>query len=283
MINILLLNNTENYHAGCRQVIKFFKDHFSKENMIVYDKKNKILPDFNSFDLIILNGEGSIHDDAKKMISYLEYMNNASANGVITMLVNTVWHNNSKTTTRLLEDIDYVSVREIKSKNEIQNVIDKNVDVYLDLSFYVEVSEINISKSKIVSGNKFLPKKQREKFENIGETSHIDIFQDDWNEIVNKLRSSEILVTGRHHEMYAACKARCKFIVLEGNTHKNSGLLKTFDCNIPYLETTATNDEIKKAINEISLYEDEYTKLFDTMEQEVSPNFLHIYEKVRKK
>ena len=36
----------------------------------------------------------------------------------------------------------------------------------------------------------------------------------DWNSIVNRLRHAELLVTGRHHEAYAALKARCKFIVL---------------------------------------------------------------------
>lgn len=281
MINVLLLNNTENYHNGCKQVIRYFKNHFISCNLSILGKKHKELPDFKNYDLIILNGEGSIHHDSKKMIRYLEYMNAASKKNVITMVVNTVWFENSEATTKLLESIDYVSVREISSKNEILKYIDKDIDVTPDLSYFIEVPYSETKKYNIVSGNKFLPKKQRDFFYNIGEDTNIDIFSENWEDIVNKLRNSNILVTGRHHEMYAACKARCKFIVLDGNSHKNSGFLKTFGTNIPCLKYTSSNDEIIELLNRIENYQKDFENMYSNLDTIKSPNFIDTYNRIR--
>lgn len=75
--------------------------------------------------------------------------------------------------------------------------------------------------------------------------------------------------------MYAACKARCPFIVLEGNTHKNSGLLETFGINTPILSRHATQNEIIETINKCN--RKEFKRLFKNMAKYPAPNF---YEKI---
>jgi polysaccharide pyruvyl transferase WcaK-like protein len=277
-INILLLNNTEQYHSGCKKVIDYFRYHFLDHTLTIHSKKTKEFPNFNNFDLIILNGEGSCHDDSKKIISYLEYMNEASVAGVKTMVVNSVWQNNSKSTTELLQKISYISVREIKSKNEILKYIDKKIEVAIDLSYFHTVEFREFKSTTIVAGNKFIPKKQRELYSNIGEESYIDIFSEDWETIVNKLKNSKVLITGRHHEVYASCKAECPFISVEGNTHKISGILETFDIDIPVLNYNSTNDVILDHISNIDKYKNEYTNLFKKMKQQMPPNFIEIYK-----
>lgn len=277
-INVLLLNNTEQYHSGCRKVIDYFRHHFLDHSLTIHPKKTKGFPNFNNFDLIILNGEGSCHDDSKKIISYLEYMNAASDAGIKTMLVNSVWQYNSKSTTELLKKINYVSVREIKSKNEILKHIDKKIDVVIDLSYFHSFEFRKFESSTIVAGNKFIPKKQRELYSNIREDSYIDIFSEDWETIVSKLKNSKILITGRHHEVYASCKAECPFIAIEGNTHKISGILETFNVNIPVLDYNSNNDTIIENILNISQYENEYKTLFKKMKQQLPPNFIEIYK-----
>jgi polysaccharide pyruvyl transferase WcaK-like protein len=277
-INVLLLNNTEHYHSGCKKVIDYFRYHFLNHTLTVHPKKTKEFPNFNNFDLIILNGEGSCHDDSKKIISYLEYMNEASIAGIKTMVVNSVWQNNSKSTTELLQKINYISVREIKSKNEILKYIDKKIEVAIDLSYFHTVEFEESKPAIIVAGNKFIPKKQRELYSNIGEESYIDIFSEDWKTIVNKLRNSEVLITGLHHEVYAACKAECPFIAIEGNTHKISGILETFNIDIPVLNYNSTNNVIVEHILNIDQYKNEYTNLFKKMKQQLPPNFIEIYK-----
>jgi len=66
--------------------------------------------------------------------------------------------------------------------------------------------------------------------------------------------------------MYAACRARCPFIVLDGNTHKNRGLFETAGVNIKSLPADASDETIEKAIFEIDY--NEYKKLFSWMEEQ---------------
>ena len=97
----------------------------------------------------------------------------------------------------------------------------------------------------------------------------VNIFKEDWNHIVNTLRNSEIFITSRHHEMYASCKARCPFIVVEGNTWKSQALFETADVNIPYVKSI---EQVSDCFVEIKTYwadyKREYNKLFDWMEQQ---------------
>ena len=82
----------------------------------------------------------------------------------------------------------------------------------------------NESDDGVESAIKILTKKP--KIKDVGENGYIDIFNQHWRDFVSQLWYSNLLITGRHHEMYAACKAECPFVVIEGNTHKNQGLFK---------------------------------------------------------
>jgi polysaccharide pyruvyl transferase WcaK-like protein len=274
-MKILILNDTSKYHNGSKHVIKFLTSTFKDHDITLSKKiKEKVL---KGYDLIIINGEGTMHNNAKKAISLLKLANYAKHKlGIKIMLVNSVWQKNTEDLTNYLNDFDYVGVREILSKNEITKCINKDIEVHLDLSYYLEVPYQKYQSANIVAGNFYTDKSSKNKslmIKNIGEDSTVDIFNESWNTVVNKLRHAKLLVTGRHHEMYAACKARCFFIILEGNTHKNSGLLKTFGVNIPVLSRESSINEIKQAIINIDKYKEEYIKLFNAMESQPLPRF----------
>lgn len=274
-MKILLLNNTSLFHSGSYQVMKFFKTFLAHHELDLNQKIKAIDP--KNYDCIIVNGEGSLHGDTKRVKSYIPFLHNASNLGVKTFLVNSVWQNNSKYYSDMLTDMDYVGVREIKSKNEILKYSAvKNVDVHLDLSYYLDVENIKFNKTNIMCGN-YYTKGKRESTKlitGVGEDGHVDIFNESWNIVVNKLRSCNLLITGRHHEMYAACKARCPFIVINGNTHKNIGLLETFKVDIPILPTDASLNDILIMVDKIFDYNEEFTKLFDRMEKHPLPEFI---------
>lgn len=274
-MNILFVNNCERYHSGSAEVTKFFKEEFKNHNMIILKSFKRLFKyDLKTFDVIIANGEGTMHDNAPKALEILNLLSEGKKLGVKTLLVNSVWQNNSIETTELLNYVDYVSVREIASKNEIQKIIKKDIDVNLDVSYFTDVDDVGtIANYNIVAGNRYADG-QKPKIVGIGEDFNIDIFSQSWEYIVNNLKKSKILVTGRHHEMYAACKAKCPFIVLEGNTHKNSGFLKTLNSNIPTLSTDASTEEIIKIIKDIDKFSEEYLKLFSSLDAIKKPNFL---------
>jgi polysaccharide pyruvyl transferase WcaK-like protein len=277
MKNILILNNTEKYHNGCKSVINYFRNYFSMENLVVSKntKPNIKKISLEKIDVVILNGEGTMHDDSENAIKFLEILKEAKIKGCKTMLVNSVWQNNSVETTHLLKYVDYISVREIKSKTEILKYVDKEIDINLDLSYYKNIDDLKYNNShNIVAGNRFgLKSENRPKIQDIGEDGNIDIFTQGWDEIVSILKKSKLLVTGRHHEMYAACKANCPFIVLEGNTHKNSGLFETFGINLPVLKQDASSQEIINCIKIIDNYRDQFSLLFKKMKEHKIPHF----------
>jgi len=276
-MNILILNDTSKYHNGSKHVMKFLTNSFEGHNIVCAKKIKE--HELKNFEIVIINGEGTMHDNAKKANTLVNLAYYAKHKlGIKTMLVNSVWQRNDENLTKKLIDFDYIGVREVLSKNELALLNNKFIEVHLDLSYYIDVPYKKYPTTEIVAGNFYTDKSSKNgsrMIVNIGEDSTIDIFNEEWNTVVNKLRHAKLLVTGRHHEMYAACKARCPFIVLEGNTHKNSGLHKTFGVDIPVIPRNASIDDIKKAMHNIENYQKEYAKLFDAMESYPLPSFIN--------
>jgi hypothetical protein len=262
MPNVLLINNTETYHSGCKAVIDYYRSKIPN----LHIAKNLDV-DVSTYDVVIANGEGTMHHDADRAYQIIDLLCNAK----YSMLVNTVWQANSINLTKQLRNIDYVSVREVKSQYEIYNQIGIKFDRHLDLSYFTPVEYIDKPKYNIVAGNKMnVPKTKpkKPKIKGVGEDGYVDIFTQTWNDLVSQIKNSNILVTGRHHEMYAACVAETPFIVIEGNTHKNQGLFATAMVDIPVLPFGCSNAEITDAINNIKNYTNEYNNLFAFMKQQ---------------
>lgn len=276
-MNIVILNDTSKYHYGSNHVINFLKNTFKEHKITLYKKASYDLLDGN--DLLIINGEGTMHDNAKKAKTLINLAVCAKQKlDMKIMLVNSVWQRNNDDLTKQLEFFDYVGVREVFSKTEINQVINKKINVDLDFSYYLDVPYKKYLPTNIVAGNYYVPKSKKEGsvlINGVGEDSNVDIFNEDWNTVVNKLRHSNVLITGRHHEVYAACKAQCPFIAIEGNTHKISGLIATAGVNIPVLPAGASIDDIKNIINLYQNYENEYKKLFHFMKNYPTPRFLN--------
>lgn len=271
-MKILLMNDTSHVHAGCVKVIDFYKEQFKDHDLDILPRKEKI-EDTSMYDLIVVNGEGTMHDDAPKAYEMLEVLSNAKCK---TMMVNSVWQNNSPELTEMLMNVDYVSVREIRSKREILSVIDRQVDVYLDFGFFHDVPKSSTKiKYERVTGNRMGSIRDKPKVHSVGETHTVDIFTQSWEELVQELRKTRVFITGRHHELYAACKAGCNFVILEGNTHKNSGLFETFGLDIPCLPMDATTEQIQEAIDNIDMYQlYQQELLFYYMRQQKAPRLL---------
>jgi hypothetical protein len=87
----------------------------------------------------------------------------------------------------------------------------------------------------------------------------------DWSYIVNSLQCANLYVTGQHHSVYAACRARTPFAVFEVNTHKLRGLFKWAGVNIPIAKT---RQQLAEVIEWAKNHKDVYERLFDWMEEQ---------------
>jgi len=217
------------YHCGSaavfRTLIKSVKD------------AGGILTNSDNYDLLIVNGEGSMHHDSNGMIKKLRIIENAISNNKRVFLVNTVWQQNSQKYADILHGCEKIFTREVLSQRTLASQGIKS-DVCIDLSYFDVIDErapaINFEGAVVFTDfyskefNTFVWVNSKE----IQKYPSIKMDTLSWSSMVNSLKTASCLVTGRHHAIYAACKARCPFIAMPGNTHKIEGLIATSNIEV---------------------------------------------------
>lgn len=244
-MSTLLLNDTSDYHFGCVKVVEHMCDRYNITDKIPSNNKKRKI-DFKKYDTVILNGEGSMHHNTPACKLYMDWLNLAQNAGCDTKIVNSVWQSNKTQFDNILKKCSTVQVREVLSQKELKTKHNISAAVCPDFSYFC--SEVPTKKYSWVD----VYEGQYLRIDPIGGYPRIDIFNQRWDEIVNRLRNANLLITGRHHEMYAACVAECKFLVKPSNTWKNEGLLKSANVNIPF--------DIEGAL--AGEYDKEYEKLW---------------------
>jgi hypothetical protein len=71
-----------------------------------------------------------------------------------------------------------------------------------------------------------------------------------------------LLVTGRHHAIFASCRARLRFIGVTGNSHKIEGLIVAAGARLPIARQPS---DIPSLIEQVDDHAAEYEKLFSWM------------------
>ena len=247
---VYLFNDTSSYHNGCIKVIESFSGVDRKvETKHSRDVLSNI--DYTKVSKVILNGEGTMHHNQWSARRFLMGLRMAQQFGCITEIRNTVWQEMSNEFDDVLKKCDVITVREVLSQQELKTKHGIDAKIVPDRSLLAEVPNreyphVNIYEGQYIKGHS---KSGNYK----SPYPRIDIFRQDWNEVVNRLRNADLLITQRHHEMYAAIKAHCRFLVEEGNTWKNRGLAETVGAKLP--------STIEEALS--GAYDMEYKKIFD--------------------
>ena len=253
MTEVLLLNDTSSYHNGCKVVVDVITKKYNVTETFTTNEMtsaSKEILDYSRFDHVILNGEGSMRHNGRTSRLFLTELNSAYTQGCKISIINSVWQKCTNKFDNLLSKCEDVTVREIYSYNEMKEKHGFTPRIVPDCSYFYDVPEVQYDHVEVYEGQYWEEKSSNE-------YPSLNIFKQEWNEIVNRLRNSELLITGRHHEMYAACKAKCRFLVKPGNTWKNEGLLHTANANIPW--------DIKGVI--AGKYDNEYKKLWDYLDE----------------
>ncbi len=155
MIKAILLNDTSNeLHHGCDLVIKnLYKLLKIREIKVIYSlpcginwKENKsFYKYFNLTDIVIVNGEGTIHHDQPTGHNLLKVGEFCKKRNKKVFLINATYQNNSEYIQKYLKFFDLISVREIFSYNELKKF---KINSYMvaDLSFYSDHNLIKTDK-----------------------------------------------------------------------------------------------------------------------------------------
>lgn len=145
MRNAIVFNDTSTHpHHGCQQVMQNLYSMLAKLNIRVIGKSyvdtewstdEKLLASIEEADILIINGEGTIHHDAMAGAELLKVGLYARSLGKKSILINCTYQNNSPENKRLLEAFDLISVRESWSQKELDKIDVESVLVP-DLVFY---------------------------------------------------------------------------------------------------------------------------------------------------
>jgi hypothetical protein len=223
----------------------------------------KSYPDFRRIswqqaDLIIVNGEGTMHDDARLAVYYMEEVLK-KCTGKKVAFVNTLWQRMSTCYADILKHVDLVAVREPLSHRELG--LDSAV-MMPDLSYYEVPIYGKLPDQGFLKGTFY-----GRLFGDLELNGTIDITREDWGVTVNKLRHAKACLTGKHHEVIACCIARCPFVTTPVDTHKISGLGDYIGVKLPQLDVHADVQTVQKELVKAS--EDVngiYSRLFQKME-----------------
>ncbi len=153
--NVLLINDTSNnHHHGCEIVMSNFenllnKHHFKISNRVKngfdWHKKIHFLNNLENIDIVIVNGEGSIHHNQKIGYDMIKIAKYAKKYNKPAVLINCTYESNSHDYKKYLEFFDIISVRESRSYKELKK-IDVNSLIVPDLCFYFDLLKDNYYK-----------------------------------------------------------------------------------------------------------------------------------------
>lgn len=266
----IVFNNTTRFHFGCAAVMRVLHAELESAGINVLESVygntlwlNQTLPVFRQenwedSDLIIVNGEGTMHDDSRMSLYLLESVLSKRGNKKAA-LINSLWCNMSPMLSDSLSGLDLVIFREPLS---FASAKVKHAHIMPDLSYY-EVPPFSQLRDQGFAKGTFYGSQFSESILDCS----VDIMRDDWSVVVNTLRHSRACLTGKHHEVYAACIARCPFVTPKISTHKISALGSLIGEELPTLENDANQDQVQHALR---LAEEDpnglFKRLFDALE-----------------
>lgn len=242
-------------HCGCAAV-------WNTLRRMAVQKGWRIAKPGESYDALVVNGEGSMHHSSPNFRKKIQLLAEAIELGRPAYLVNTVWQRNTNDYDEILRRLSGVSVREIFSQRELFQRHGIRSRLCPDISFVAPISLLacpRILFGQTVAtdfymgpGSGFGRPDDARQFRQIAMTGT-------WSTFVRSLQTAKLLVTGRHHAVYGACRARTPFAAVEGNTHKIGGLLASAGASIPLGRSVS---ELPDVLSEAPKAEADFRKLF---------------------
>ncbi len=260
MLRIRLIGDHATYHCGSAAVVDVISAELRRHGEIVPGE---------DFDVLVANGEGSMHHGSAVFRDKMRAIEAAAAKKRPTFLINTVWQDNPHDFDSALATCRQVVVREVLSQRAIaQHGVRANVSP--DLSYFALVGDgetidfkggvvLTDFLSQDLGGFVRLRTRWAESY------PFLDMRAMDWPILVRSLKTARLLLTGRHHAVYAACKARTPFLALAGNTHKIEGIIATANADIPVFRKFS---DLKAAIPQVEGWRSRYERLFDWFERQ---------------
>ena len=288
-MRVLLKGNWQGCHCGSAAVWGRIRQLVEERSDLQLIRDNGL--DWlrgENYECLIINGEGTMHDNARGAIRMLEQAKAVKRSGRQVHLINSVWQNMTAPEIEIVKELDSVFVRESISFSHIEPLY-PHAKIATDLSYDMPVKisgekgalfRREYSPTKAVGGF-FVPhnlKWPREEYTRLSIRNYIGGAKthsggpnqhlapprgagkpSKWEDYLNALSGASLLITGLHHEVLAACKLRIPFVAYRGNTDKVLGIIQRAKVDIP---VASNPNELKNNIKKLPPI-DQYEKLFD--------------------
>lgn len=273
---VLLLNDTSAYHNGTKVVISELRKRFGFQDSVPTGGDVSAV-DLAPYDHVVLNGEGTMHHAAKNALKFLGKLREAKDKGCRVSIINSVWQAMPNDYDDLLRRCHLLEVREKKSASELSSKHGvTHHTVRPDASYFRQVPWRKFDREKVYVGQ-FWDAKNADHANQvlarfgIRDSPRISIFDMSWDEVVNRLRCADLLVTGRFHELIAASVARCRVLLYEGSTWKNQAMFSSAGVEPPLMGSkSASVLETIKGYQDRAVY-DPYWRWLETFRPAVDP------------
>lgn len=260
VIKVKLDGNHSNYHCGSAAAWQSLSSFIWESGCILVDG--------NDYDILVVNGEGTMHHNSAGFMKKMQLLESALARGKRAHLVNTVWQSNGHNFDDVLPKLSSIAVREILSQTELRDEHGIDSHVFLDSSYFCDLDDQAeyVDLQGAIAVTDFY---SAEMHEFVRITSrwadrlvYLDMRQQSWSSLIRTLRTASLLITGRHHAVYAACRANTPFLAVSSNTHKIEGLLATAGCRIPVLDSIGG---LKDQLGRMDSYREAFAEMFQWM------------------
>lgn len=261
-MRIRLAGDHTAYHCGSAAAFAALRCALSRRGVLVED---------DDYDELYVNGEGSMHHDSSAMGDKMKVLRQAIDSGRPAHLINSIWQQNGGAFNDVLKGLTSICVREPLSQRDLAARHGVQSEWRLDASFHGEIDAAAPAEDwsgRIVVTDFFSQEHNvwvRVTRGPAERGQYVDMRELSWSSLVASLATARMLMTGRHHGVYAACKAHVPFVAVRSNTHKIDGLIAASGLPIPVAETLReVGDGVTWAKANRVVYDD----LFDWMAQQ---------------
>lgn len=218
-MKVFFVNDTHKLgqHFGCELVMETYKEQFERTDMELVGTitKNDPIEIPDNVDLVIVNGEGSVHHGHNPhLVNIGEYYPS--------VFINAVWQDNPQYHLENVMNFRYVSVRESRSQKALPNA-HVVPDVIFSNRRLWDYAVSNKRNGTFVSDNVLNPA--------CGYSSTVSSA-----EYMFKLTAHKNAVCGRYHAAVISSVLGIPFSTWPSNTHKIEGMME--DMGIPHLHAT---------------------------------------------
>jgi hypothetical protein len=258
-----IVGDHSKYHCGCAAAYRAVA-------RIAKQKGWRVVEPDQEYDAVMVNGEGSMHESSGRFQRKMAEIETAIRAGKPAYLVNTVWQDNPSDYDDLLARTSGICVREVLSQRELLYRHGIKSRVSVDVSFFDRLPLFSLRKNfrgQPAVTDFYWPELKRfaSAMHLFPDATPVSMSQLSWGALVASLKTASIFITGRHHGVYAACRAGIPFAASEGNTHKIRGLLATADIKIPL---AAKPEEVPDIVAQLDRYADHFDRLFKWMRRQ---------------